>query len=47
VPLSRPSGRARLSVDARLRLFGGALSVGAARALERGAPWRLVIGTGQ
>jgi len=47
VPLSRPSGRTRLSVDARLRLFGGALSVGAAHALEPGARWRLVVGTGQ
>ena len=47
VPVSRPAGRTRLSVDARLRLFGGALSLGVARALERGEPWRLVIGTGQ
>lgn len=46
-PLSRPSGRTRLSVDARLRFFGGALSVGAARAIEPGARWRFVVGTGQ
>ncbi|HEU4631096.1 MAG TPA: hypothetical protein VFS08_15195 [Gemmatimonadaceae bacterium] len=46
VPLSRPSGRIRLSVDLRLRLFGGGVSAGVARALERGAAWRVVFGLG-
>jgi hypothetical protein len=34
----------RATVDLRLRLFGGSVSVGAARPLERGADWKFVWG---
>jgi hypothetical protein len=45
-PLSRPAGRMRLSADLRLRFFGGGVSVGVARALERDGAWRVVFGLG-
>lgn len=36
----------RGSVDLRMRFFGGGVSIGAARALDAGAPWRAVISFG-
>jgi hypothetical protein len=35
------------SVDFRLRFFGGAVSMGVARAIDRRQPWRFVVGFGQ
>lgn len=36
----------RSTVDARLRFFGGALSVGIARPVDHGAKWKVVFGVG-
>ena len=36
----------RSTVDARLRVFGGALSVGVARPVDHGAKWKVVFGVG-
>lgn len=41
-----PSDGWRATLDARLRFFGGSLSVGAARALDHPEPWRLVVAVG-
>ncbi|HEX6053148.1 MAG TPA: hypothetical protein VFZ21_27965 [Gemmatimonadaceae bacterium] len=43
-PLSRPTDGVKSSVDVRLRFFGGALSVGTARAIDRQQRWRFVFG---
>jgi hypothetical protein len=40
----RTSDGARAAIDLRLRFFGGSVSVGAARPLDRGGEWRLVWG---
>ena len=36
----------RATVDARLRFFGGAVSVGASRAVDRADPWKLLVAFG-
>jgi hypothetical protein len=46
-PVSRPTDGVKSSIDFRLRFFGGALSVGAARAVDRHQRWRLVVGLAQ
>jgi hypothetical protein len=46
-PISRPTNGVKSSVDFRLRFFGGALSVGTARAIDRHEPWRIVFGFAQ
>jgi hypothetical protein len=40
----RTSEGVRSAIDLRMRFFGGAVGVGAARSLERGADWELVWG---
>lgn len=47
VPVSRPTGTARASVDLRVTAFGGGVSLGVARPVDHRAPWRLVVGIGQ
>ena len=47
IPVSRPALGVKSSVDFRLRFFGGALSMGVARAIDRGQSWRFVVGFGQ
>ena len=46
-PMSRPTDGVKSSVDVRLRFFGGALSVGTARAIDRQQRWRFVFGFAQ
>jgi hypothetical protein len=46
-PVSRPTDGVKSSIDFRLRFFGGALSVGTARAIDHRESWRLVIGLAQ
>ena len=46
-PVSRPTGGVRSSVDFRLRFFGGALSIGTARAIDQHDRWRFVVGFAQ
>ncbi|MBI3791129.1 MAG: hypothetical protein HY275_09660 [Gemmatimonadetes bacterium] len=36
----------RATMDARLRFFGGAVSIGASRAIDRPDPWKLLIALG-
>lgn len=40
------TGRPRRTLDLRLRFFGGAVSLGAAKPLETGGRWRFVAGLG-
>ena len=47
IPLSRPTDGIRASAEAGLRFFGGALGIGAARPLDRGAGWRLRLSFAQ
>lgn len=47
VPLSRPTGHVRASVDLRLTLFGGGISVGAAHPVDHPGPWRAIFAIGQ
>ena len=47
VPVSRPTNGLKSSIDFRLRFFGGAVSVGVARATDRHQAWRLVLGLAQ
>jgi hypothetical protein len=47
VPVSRPTDGIRTTVDFRLRFFGGAVSVGVARATDRHQPWKLIAGFAQ
>ena len=47
LPVSRVTGNARASVNAGIRLFGGALGLGAARPIDRAGPWRIQIDLGQ
>lgn len=42
--VSRPTNGVRSSLDLRLRFFGGNVSLGAARPVERGGRWRFVAG---
>jgi hypothetical protein len=46
-PLSRPTDGVKSSVDFRVRFFGGALSLGIARAVDRHQRWRFVLGLAQ
>ena len=46
-PVSSPTDGVKSSVDFRLRFFGGALSVGTARAIDRQERWRFVFGFAQ
>lgn len=46
-PVSRPTDGARSSVDFRLRFFGGAVSIGVARATDHRQRWRFVAGFAQ
>lgn len=43
VPVSRPTIRARSSLDIGLRLFGGAIGLGVARPIDHGDAWRFVL----
>ncbi len=43
VPVSRVTDGVRTTVTLGLRLFGGGIGVGMARAVDRGASWRLVV----
>jgi hypothetical protein len=47
VPVSRPTDGLKSSVDFRLRFFGGAVSVGVARATDHRDRWRFVLGLAQ
>lgn len=44
---TRPTDGVRSTLGVTLRLFGGAVGIGVARALDRGQPWRLTLGVGQ
>lgn len=43
VPIARETDGIRSSINLGLRFFGGAVGVGAARALDRAAPWKLRV----
>lgn len=45
--LSRPTDGVRATVDLGLRLFGGSVGIGVARAIDHRAPWRVVLGGGE
>jgi hypothetical protein len=47
VPLSRPTGGVRATADLRLTFFGGAASIGIARAIDHPDRWRFVWTLGQ
>lgn len=47
VPVSKPTDGFKTSIDFRLRFFGGALSIGIARATDRHQAWRFVVGLAQ
>ncbi len=47
LPLARATDGVRSSVEAGVRVFGGAVTVAMARALEAGAQWRMVVLLGQ
>lgn len=47
LPVSRPTGHVRASVDLRLTMFGGGISVGAARPVDHPGPWRALFAIGQ
>ena len=46
-PVSRPTDGIKTTIDFRLRFFGGAVSVGVARATDHHQPWKLVVGLAQ
>ena len=46
-PVSQPTNGVRTTVDFRLRFFGGAVSIGVARATDRHQSWRLIAGLAQ
>jgi hypothetical protein len=46
-PVSRPTDGIKSSIDFRLRFFGGAVSVGVARATDRHQSWKFVAGFAQ
>jgi hypothetical protein len=46
-PVSRPTDAVKSSVDFRLRFFGGAVSIGVARATDRHQSWKLIAGLAQ
>ena len=41
-----PSDGWRATMDVRIRFFGGAVSIGASRAIDRPAPWQLLVAVG-
>ena len=43
IPVSRPTIRARSTLDLGLRLFGGAIGVGIARPIDHSEGWRFVL----
>jgi hypothetical protein len=45
--VSRPTNGVKSSLDLRLRFFGGNVSAGVARPVERGGRWRFVAGVAQ
>jgi len=45
--VSRPTDGFKSSIDFRLRFFGGAVSVGVARATDHRQSWRFVVGLAQ
>jgi hypothetical protein len=47
MPVSRPTDGIKTSVDFRLRFFGGAVSIGVARATDRHQSWKFIAGLGQ
>lgn len=47
LPVSRPTDGIKSSIDFRLRFFGGAVSVGVARATDRHQSWKFVAGLAQ
>lgn len=47
IPVSSPTAGWRTSLEVGLRFFGGAVTLGAARVAERGAPWRATFTIGQ
>jgi hypothetical protein len=47
VPVSRPTDGIKTSVDFRLRFFGGAVSIGVARATDRHESWKFIASLGQ
>ncbi len=47
IPVSVPTNGVRATIDARLRLFGGAVRLGVARAVDHHASWKLVADLGQ
>jgi hypothetical protein len=47
VPVSRPTNGLKSSIDFRLRFFGGAVSIGVARATDHHQTWRIVMGLAQ
>jgi hypothetical protein len=47
VPISRPTDGLKSSIDFRLRFFGGAVSLGVARATDHHDRWRFVLGLAQ
>lgn len=46
-PVSRPTDGWRGSLELGVRLFGGAVTIGAVRVLESGSPWRASVTLGQ
>jgi hypothetical protein len=46
-PAAVADGRVHASVDLRIGLFGDALAVGIARALERGRAWQFIFAFGR
>lgn len=44
---TRPTDGVRSTIGVTLRVFGGAVGIGVARALDRREPWRLTFGVGQ
>jgi hypothetical protein len=46
-PVSRPTNGVRSTIDFRLRFFGGAISLGVARATDHRQAWRFVAGFAQ
>ena len=47
MPVSRPSGGFRSSIELGLRFFGGGVGMGLARPIDHGAAWRAVVTLGR